>query len=221
MCPSLCTSLARGLPLCVASSRAAMFPACTLPCPLVQPPPSLPSLSFSLQGPGRIGEPCTGCGAVSAAARRGLPRPGRCEQGGMGGPSLRFTLNPQNSPELEKCSIRSIGAADRPSAVGWGRRAEARAGRGSRGAQSPPPGDHPGCNSGVCTHASGSWGSSKIVPSFHLYPGGLWAFQNSSPGPGLLFQNEPKPGLHPQHQINQSWGKGGRRIRNPRSSSAM
>lgn len=142
-------------------------------------PPSLPRLSFSLQGPGRIGAPCTGCGAVSAAARRGLPRPGRCEQGGVGGPSLRFTLNPQNSPELEKCSIRSIGAADRPSAVGWGRRAKARAGRGSRGAQ-PPPGDHPSCNSGVYTHASGSWGSSKIVPSFHLYPGGLWAFQNSS-----------------------------------------
>lgn len=133
MCPSLCTSLARGLPLCVASSRAAMFPACTLPCPLVQPPPSLPSLSFSLQGPGRIGEPCTGCGAVSAAARRGLPRPGRCEQGGMGGPSLRFTLNPQNSPELEKCSIRSIGAADRPSAVGWGRQG------GGAGERSPRP----------------------------------------------------------------------------------
>lgn len=57
---------------------------------------------------------------------------------------------------------------------------------------------------------------------------GLWAFQNCSPGPGLFSQNEPKPGqnepkpgLQPQHQINQSWGRGGRGIMNPRSSSAM
>lgn len=113
----------RGLPLCPhPPGLPRSCRPCTLSCLPDQPPLSPHSLS-SLRGPGRIGEPCTGCRAVSAA-RRGLPRPGRCERG----PNLRFTLNPQNSPELAKCSIRQSSidrAADRcAAAVGWGRRSE-------------------------------------------------------------------------------------------------
>lgn len=196
MCPSLCTSLARDLPLCVPSSWAAMFLACTLPCPLVQPPPSLPSLSFSPQGPGRIGEPCTGCGAVSAAARRGLPRPGRCEQGGVGGPSLRFTLNPQNSPELEKCSIRSIGPADRRLCSGLGEVGRGPGREGEQGSTAPALRSLGLTQAGVQARLS--------LASTCTGGRGLWEFQNSSPWPGLFSQNGPKPGLHPQHQTNQS-----------------
>lgn len=73
------------------------------------PPCPLPSAGSWRRGGYRAG--CRAAGAVSAAiVGRGRLRPGRWERGRR----LRFTLNPQKSPELEKCSIRHRSpAADR------------------------------------------------------------------------------------------------------------
>lgn len=219
MCPSLCTSLARDLPLCVPSSRAAMFPACTLPCPWCSPPISSQPILLSAGS----WEDWGALHGVRSCQR--LPRPGRCEQGRVGGPSLRFTLNPQNSPELEKCSIQSIGAADRRLCSGLGEVGRGPGREGEQGSAAPAlrsPGLTQAAAAGSVPVPVGA-GVQAILSLASTCTGsrGLWAFQNFSPGPGLFSKNGPKPGLHPQHQTNQSWERGGRRTRNPRSSSAM
>lgn len=175
-----------------------------------------------------MGRPARGA-ELSARQGGGLPRPGRCERG----PNLRFTLNPQNSPELEKCSIRhrSIGAADRcAAAVGWGRWSEQTAplrpfspgpgGEVEVGGTRPP--GIPGLTQCSMQQRQG------LAP--RLVGVGVPA---ASPNPasvdGLFVLGNTRPWVHPSPAPHKPdlvtsaclpWGGGSRSIRNSRSYSA-
>lgn len=93
-------------------------------CPVFLTSPLYLLTAYPLCGvPGGLGSPARG---AELSVRQGGGS--RAQVDASGGPNLRFTLNPQNSPELAKCSIRQPSidrAADRcAAAVGWGRRSE-------------------------------------------------------------------------------------------------
>lgn len=78
-----------------------------------------------------------GVRSCQCGSEDGAPSPRSMRAGRSGGPSLRFTLNPQNSPELEKCSILSIGAADRRLCSGLGEVGRGPGREGEQGSADP------------------------------------------------------------------------------------